>query len=117
MLLPGQLGKVAPGCLADLVLLDLHSPSLTPFNDAFHHLAFTELGQSVHTVIVDGRIVVEAGKIVAFDADPILAEAREIARTRVHRGPLPDAWREAMDCYQAFQQDIVHHTSFDPRDG
>jgi cytosine/adenosine deaminase-related metal-dependent hydrolase len=112
LMLPGKLGRVAPGWLADLVLLDLESPSLTPFNDAFHHLAFTELGQSVHTVIVDGRIVVEGGKIVAFDADAILNEARELARERVHRTPLPAEWRDAMDRYQAFQQDILANTSF-----
>jgi cytosine/adenosine deaminase-related metal-dependent hydrolase len=112
LLLTGQLGKVAPGWLADLVLLDLDSPSLTPFNDAFHHLAFTELGQSVHTVIVDGKIVVENGKITLFDAPAILEQARNFAAERVHRGPLPDEWRDAIDRYRSYQQDIVHNTTF-----
>jgi cytosine/adenosine deaminase-related metal-dependent hydrolase len=38
--------------------------------------AHAENGSSVDTVLVDGRVVVEGGRITAFDADAILAEAR-----------------------------------------
>ena len=110
--LRGELGKVAPGYLADVTLLDLDKPSLTPFNDAFHHLAFTELGGAVHTVIVDGRIVMDAGKIVTFDEAAILEEVREATRERVYRAPMPAEWKEAQDRYLAYQQDIVHSTRF-----
>ena len=112
LLLPGRLGRLAEGYLADLTLLDLRSPSLTPFNDAFHHLAFTELGRSVHTVIIDGRVVVEAGQILTFDAPAILEEVREATRDRMHRRPFPPEWQDARDRFLRYQQDIVHHTTF-----
>ena len=113
LMLPGELGRVAPGCLADLTLLDLDRPSLTPFNDAYHHLAFTELGGSVHTVIIDGQVVLEAGKILTFDEAAILAEVRDATRDRVHRGPMPEDWKEAQDRYLTYQQDIGRKTRFE----
>jgi guanine deaminase len=112
LLLPGRLGRLKPGYLADITLLDLRSPSLTPFNDAFHHLAFTELGRSVDTVIVDGRPVVEGGRIVTFDAAAILEEVRAATRERVHRRPFPREWREARDRFMAYQQDIATGSVF-----
>jgi hypothetical protein len=39
-------------------------------------MVFAESGASVHTVMVDGEIVVEAGRITKFDEAAILAEAR-----------------------------------------
>jgi 5-methylthioadenosine/S-adenosylhomocysteine deaminase len=113
LMLPQQLGQIRPGYLADLVLLDLESPSLTPFNDAYHHLAFTELGQSVHTVIIDGKVVVEDGKIVTFDVKAILEETREAARERAYRKPMPKEWAVAMERFLSYQQDIVHNTRFE----
>ena len=113
LMLRGELGRVAPGYLADLTLLDLDRPSMTPFNDAFHHLASTELGAAVDTVIIDGRIVLEAGKILMFDEAAILAEVREATRERIHRGPMPADWKQAQDRYLAYQQDILRNTRFE----
>ena len=112
LMLSGQLGRISPGYLADITLLDLKSPSLTPFNDAFHHLAFTELGHSVHSVIIDGKLVVEAGRILTFDEAAILAEVREATKSRMHRRPLPMEWQVAVDRQLAYQQDIMNNTKF-----
>jgi len=43
-------------------------------------LVFAETGSSVHTVIVDGEVVVENRRIKAFDADAIIAEAKPMLR-------------------------------------
>jgi cytosine/adenosine deaminase-related metal-dependent hydrolase len=112
LMLKGKLGRLAPGYLADITLLDLRSPSLTPLNDAFHHLAYTELGHSVHTVIIDGKLVMEAGRILTFDEAAILREVREASRTRMHRRPFPKEWQVAVDRQLAYQQDIMANTVF-----
>lgn len=113
LMLRDRLGRIAPGYIADITLLDLHSPHLTPFNDAYYHLAFTEPGSSVHTVIIDGTAVVDDGVITTFDEAAILAEVREATRDRPHRQPIPPEVRFAMERFLAFQQDIVHHTTFE----
>jgi cytosine/adenosine deaminase-related metal-dependent hydrolase len=78
--LGGKLGRIAPGYLADIVLLDLESEALTPLNHAPNQLVMCENGQSVRTVIVNGRIVFEGGKTTLVDAAAIRARARETAR-------------------------------------
>lgn len=78
--LGGKLGRIAPGYLADIVLLDLDSEALTPLNHVANQLVMCETGLSVRTVIVDGRIVFEGGKMTSVDAAAIRARARETAR-------------------------------------
>jgi len=80
-----DLGRIEPGCRADLVLYDLNRAEWTPLNDPVRQMVFAETGASVHTVIVDGRVVVEAGRITAFDADAVLAEARPMLAAIRHR--------------------------------
>jgi 5-methylthioadenosine/S-adenosylhomocysteine deaminase len=113
LMLPDRLGKLAPGYLADITLLDLRSPHLTPFNDAYCHLAFTEPGSSTHTVIINGQIVLDDGVITTFDEAAILAEVREVTKSRPHRQPIPERVRFAMERFMAYHQDIIHNTRFE----
>lgn len=78
MLGEGAFGAIAVGQAADLALYDLTRPWWTPVNDPVHQFVYSEAGSGVDTVIADGRVVVEGGKVVAFDADAILAEARDM---------------------------------------
>jgi cytosine/adenosine deaminase-related metal-dependent hydrolase len=78
--LPERIGRIQAGYRADLVLYDLDTPAWTPFNDPVQQMVFAETGSSVHTVIVDGEVVVEDRRIKAFDADAIIAEAKPMLR-------------------------------------
>lgn len=60
-------GAIRPGFKADLTLLDLNDPALVPLNSVARQVVFSESGRSVETVIVDGRIVVERGRVVSVD--------------------------------------------------
>jgi cytosine/adenosine deaminase-related metal-dependent hydrolase len=78
--LSGQVGRLAPGARADVVLYDLDTPVWTPLNDPVQQMVFAETGSSVDTVIVDGKVLVEDGVITAFDAAAILREAKPMLR-------------------------------------
>jgi len=54
-----ELGLLRPGFRADLVLIDLADATYRPLNSAVRQLVYGESGKGVHTVVVDGRIVVE----------------------------------------------------------
>ena len=56
-------GVLAAGKLADLVLLRRDTAAFTPLNDVISQLVFCENGSSVDTVIVNGEIVVEDGRL------------------------------------------------------
>ena len=73
-------GVLAPGKLADLVLLRRDTPAFTPLNDVLGQLVFCEHGGSVDTVIVNGDIVVQRGTLTQVDEFEVLqlaSKARE----------------------------------------
>lgn len=73
-----KFGALAVGQAADLVLYDLNRPWWTPVNDPIYQFVQSETGAGVDTVIVAGRVLVEDGKITAFDAGSLLDEARAL---------------------------------------
>jgi 5-methylthioadenosine/S-adenosylhomocysteine deaminase len=75
-----RLGAIAPGFAADLVLYRLDAPWWVPLNDPVNQLVFAETGASVDTVLIDGRVVVEGGRIATFDVDAVVGEVRAMAR-------------------------------------
>jgi cytosine/adenosine deaminase-related metal-dependent hydrolase len=97
-----DLGQLKPGRLADIVLLDTSTLLFTPFNDAFRHLAYCENGSSVRTVIVDGKVVVEGGRILTVDEGSIREEARD-AWERMYR-ELPRLRKETEPLVREFEQ-------------
>ncbi len=75
------LGAVAPGTLADLVLVDLGSTHLTPLNDLPNQLVYAETGAGVETVIVGGRVVVQGGRVLTVDEAALRRKAQAAAES------------------------------------
>ena len=69
-------GELAPGKLADLVLLRRDTPAFTPLNDVMSQLVFCENGRSVDTVIVNGEVVVAEGRLKKLDEQEVLRPGR-----------------------------------------
>ena len=82
-----ELGRLEPGRLADLVLLDYEKmtyPFVDPSHDPIETLLYRGVGRHVHTVMVNGRIVVQGGRLLTVDEEAIgarLAEAASRPRT------------------------------------
>ena len=79
-----DLGAIAPGRKADLVLLRADSVFLRPLADPVNALVYAETGASVDTVLVGGRVVVDGGRVTTVDEARIYARAQEAA-DRQHR--------------------------------
>jgi 5-methylthioadenosine/S-adenosylhomocysteine deaminase len=79
MRLPPTAGTLAPGSVADIILVDLSSLPFTPLNDLRRQLVYCEPGTSIRTTIVDGVVVMDDGRVLTVDEDAIKAEAREFA--------------------------------------
>ena len=69
-----NIGQIAPGFRADICLYRLGGPCWTPVNDPVAQLVFAETGASVAYTLVDGDILVDQGRVTAFDAEGALAE-------------------------------------------
>jgi len=82
----GNIGQLLPGYKADLILLDMRQPHLTPcYNQDL--LVYAASGADVHTVIIDGRLVMRKRKILSFDVQATMREVRRLASAiSRHRG-------------------------------
>ncbi len=66
-LLRDDLGKLAPGAQADVVLVDLHHPDMMPARDPLRSLVFHAADRAVKDVYVAGRKVVADGRVTTLD--------------------------------------------------
>ena len=74
-----ELGQVAPGFLADLILLDLNVPQLLPANDIVSSLVYSAYGSEVETVLVNGKIVMENRVLTTIDEERLRFEIKKRA--------------------------------------
>ena len=91
-----DLGSLAPGMKADVVLIkNDDSPVSFPLLNPYGHVAFQAQRGDVHTVLVDGRVVKHAGKLVGIDLAPV---RREIEATIEYlRGECgEEIWQQGM---------------------
>ncbi|MDP6345988.1 MAG: amidohydrolase family protein, partial [Alphaproteobacteria bacterium] len=78
-LLRDDIGRLAPGCKADVVLVDLGNPAMMPVRDPLKSLIYHAADRAVRDVYVDGRQVVAGGRVLTLDraeAAGRLAEAQ-----------------------------------------
>lgn len=73
----GELGVIAPGALADLMLVDMRRPHLSPQNDLIANLVYCGKASDVDTVIVDGQVVVKEHQLLMADVQTLCCEAGE----------------------------------------
>ncbi|MDO4707185.1 MAG: amidohydrolase [Porphyromonadaceae bacterium] len=73
-----DIGRIEEGRLADLCLVSLNRPEMTPLNDLVSNLVYSASGSSVDTVIVDGRILMRGGHVEG--EEEIMREARAVAQ-------------------------------------
>lgn len=74
-----KIGRLEVGYRADLIVLDLSSPHLTPLYNP-DLLVYAASGADVRTVMIDGRIVMKDRRIVSFDVEETLARITELAK-------------------------------------
>ena len=82
--LAGQTGRLAVGLRADCLIIDRRQPHLTPFYNP-ETLVYAGRGSDVATVLIDGRVVMEERRFLAFDLAETLDEVRRLAK-RVRAG-------------------------------
>lgn len=81
----GELGVVAEGALADLILIDLDQPHLTPDYDLMSNLVYCARGADVDTVLIDGQVVVRAKRLVTLDFETIKQEVDQTLQNLAQR--------------------------------
>lgn len=71
-----QLGRIVEGYIADIVIMDGRKPHLFPMKDIVANIVYASKAADVDTVIVDGRVVVEGGRLLTMDVDALLDDVQ-----------------------------------------
>jgi 5-methylthioadenosine/S-adenosylhomocysteine deaminase len=77
--LSDRIGSIEPGKKADLIVVDTRRPHLVPMYHPASQLVYAARGSDVTTVIINGRVVMEGGRILTFDVEQAMAEVDRLA--------------------------------------
>jgi 5-methylthioadenosine/S-adenosylhomocysteine deaminase len=75
-----ETGSLEIGKKADIIFLDLNHPHLVPCYDPYSLIVYSAQGSDIHSVMVDGRMVMENRKILSFDLDEVMDQVVRISR-------------------------------------
>ncbi len=89
-LLRDDLGRLAPGMKADLVVVDCAEPSMMPVRDPLKSLIYHAADRAVRDVYVDGRQVVGDGVVLTLDPADAAGRLAEAQRRMCDAVPTHD---------------------------
>jgi 5-methylthioadenosine/S-adenosylhomocysteine deaminase len=64
---------------ADVIILNLNKPHLTPLYNAYSQIVYAASGADVETAIINGRIVMKNRRILTFDEQEAMRRVSAIA--------------------------------------
>jgi 5-methylthioadenosine/S-adenosylhomocysteine deaminase len=77
--MPDEIGTIDVGKKADLVLLDIKAPHLTPFRHPMSHLVYSASGSDVNTTICNGKVLMENKKLTIVPEAQVIEMAQNAA--------------------------------------
>jgi cytosine/adenosine deaminase-related metal-dependent hydrolase len=83
-----EIGSLEAGKKADVTVVNLRQPHLTPNIMVVHRLIYEAVGNDVDTVIVDGQIVMEDRGVLSIDEGGVLALGQEESLKLIERAGL-----------------------------
>jgi 5-methylthioadenosine/S-adenosylhomocysteine deaminase len=80
-----DVGGIIPDAKADLTLVNLNTTRAMPVHRPESAVVYSASGADVHTVIVDGRILLDGGQVTMLDEAALLEECRAAAKRLLKR--------------------------------
>ena len=80
-----SIGSIQVGKKADIVLYETMRPEWRTLFNPINNLVYSADGRSVHTVIVDGRVVVEDHKATFVDEEELIRKVQDIGNSMLKR--------------------------------
>ncbi|MXP62029.1 N-ethylammeline chlorohydrolase [Roseomonas sp. M0104] len=85
-----DIGRLAPGCRADFVTVDVTHPMMRPARDPMRSLIYAAGDRAIRSVHVDGEAVVKDGKLLTMDYEGAAAALDEAQKRILDRAPQQD---------------------------
>ncbi len=77
--LSNLIGSIEVGKQADIILIDMNQPHLTPVYNYYSHLVYAARGADVKTSIINGKIVMKERKLLTIDLPKTMDAVNQIA--------------------------------------
>lgn len=95
--LEDEIGSLKEGKKADFIIIDLFKPTMMPIftepmRNIIPNLIYSARGDEVSTVVVDGNIIYDEGKILTVDENEIKHEAQQCV-SRISEGATEKFWK------------------------
>jgi len=74
-----KIGSLEAGKKADIIIIGLNKPHLTPLYNEYSHLVYAASGADVDTVFINGKLVMENRRLLTIDEEEVMRKVREIA--------------------------------------
>jgi 5-methylthioadenosine/S-adenosylhomocysteine deaminase len=74
-----DLGRIAPGAKADLLVWEGQSLTMTPLRDPIKNIVYSAQSEDLASVIIDGQFVMKNRHIVGIDVDQVAADLQAAA--------------------------------------
>ena len=74
-----KIGSLEAGKKADIIIIGLNKPHLTPLYSEYSHLVYAASGADVDTVVINGKVVMENRRLLTIDEEEVMQKVREIA--------------------------------------
>jgi 5-methylthioadenosine/S-adenosylhomocysteine deaminase len=79
------IGSIEKGKKADIVIFDGRRPQWVPLHKVVNSLVYSADGSSVDTVLIDGKLVLDKGRMVGLDEDELASKIQEMGDNLVSR--------------------------------
>ena len=76
-------GVIAPGKMADLILVDFSAPNLMPCHDVEENLVYAARGSNVEMNMARGQVIYEKGEFFTLDLERIRYEVEHYALPKI----------------------------------
>jgi 5-methylthioadenosine/S-adenosylhomocysteine deaminase len=73
------IGSIEAGKKADIILVDMNQPHLTPLYNCYSQLVYAARGADVRTSIINGRIVMKDRQLLTIDLNNAMKNVRSVA--------------------------------------
>lgn len=89
-----EIGSIEPGKKADLAIFNMRRPDWAPVHNEVQCLVYAASGGSCESVLIDGRFVLEDGRLTTLDEDDVYSRIRHRAANLIERTGLevPSSW-------------------------
>jgi 5-methylthioadenosine/S-adenosylhomocysteine deaminase len=71
-----KIGSLQKGKHADMITINLRKPHLIPLYNVYSHIVYAAMASDIEAVMINGKMVVNQGKLCTADEEEILAKAK-----------------------------------------